>query len=168
MNWALCLAEDPLCLCLTVAYLNLASFDYFLVEKSLAAFAICPGQCQASSWPLQLLWVQMRLHHPLFTVWRLLKPSIRLCCTSYPFHGSSQLSPPIHIVSIDQASSASAEPFQCAAVPFGDCAHHPAGFIIFARLAQLCIFMILIFHIFLIIGTYKIAHNVSDSNNHHV
>jgi len=30
---------------------------------------------------------------------------------------------------------------------FGDCAHHPAGIVIFAQLAQLCIFIILIFPI---------------------
>lgn len=45
-----------------------------------------------------------------------------------------------------------------------DCAHHPAGFAIFAPLGQLCIFIILICLILLLIGTYKIAQTVSEGN----
>lgn len=48
---------------------------------------------------------------------------------------------------------------------FGDCTHHPAGFVIFIWQALLCIFLIMfiVFPILLIIGTYKIAQTVSDS-----
>jgi len=47
-----------------------------------------------------------------------------------------------------------------------DCAHHPAGFIIFAQLALLCLFIMLIFPIIPIFGTCKIAQTVSDIHNH--
>jgi len=43
---------------------------------------------------------------------------------------------------------------------FGYCAHHPAGFAIFAQLALLCLFIILIF------PTCNIAQTVSDSHYH--
>ena len=50
---------------------------------------------------------------------------------------------------------------------FGDCAHHPAGFIIFAQLALLCIIVFFfIFCILLIVGTCKIGQTVSDSIQH--
>src|SRR5882757_3145972 len=48
---------------------------------------------------------------------------------------------------------------------FGDCAHHPAGFIIFTQLALHCLF-ILIFPILPIVGTCKITQTVSDSSHH--
>jgi hypothetical protein len=49
---------------------------------------------------------------------------------------------------------------------FGDCAHHPARFIIFAQLALLSLFIILVFPILPIVGTCKITQTVSDSNQH--
>jgi hypothetical protein len=49
---------------------------------------------------------------------------------------------------------------------FGDCAHHPAGFIIIAQLALLSLFIILVFPILPIIGSCKITQTVSDSNQH--
>jgi len=50
----------------------------------------------------------------------------------------------------------------------GDCAHHPAGFVIFAQVAKLCIYfiIILILPILLIFGTCKIAQTVSESIQH--
>jgi len=48
----------------------------------------------------------------------------------------------------------------------GDCAHHPAGVVILTQLAQLCILIILIFHILLIVRTAKIAQTVSDIIQH--
>jgi len=48
----------------------------------------------------------------------------------------------------------------------GDCAHHPAGFVIFAQLALLWLFIILMFPILPIIGTCKIAQTVSSSHHH--
>ena len=47
---------------------------------------------------------------------------------------------------------------------FGDCAHYPAGFIVFAQLALLSIFIILIFPILPIVGTCKITQTGSYSN----
>jgi len=47
---------------------------------------------------------------------------------------------------------------------FSDCAHHPAGLVIFAQLALLSLFIILIFPIFPIVGTCKITQTISDSN----
>jgi len=48
----------------------------------------------------------------------------------------------------------------------GDSAHHPAGFVIFAQLALLCLFFILIFPILPNVGTCKIAQTVSDCHHH--
>ena len=47
---------------------------------------------------------------------------------------------------------------------FGDCVHPPAGFIIFAELAQLMIIIIinLVFHILRIVRSCKIAQTISD------
>jgi len=41
-------AEDRICSSSTAVSPNLAEYDYFLVDKSLAAFAIFQGQSQAS------------------------------------------------------------------------------------------------------------------------
>jgi len=49
--------------------------------------------------------------------------------------------------------------------PFGDCAHHPARFAIFAQLALLCLF-ILICSILPIVRTCKITQTLSDGNHH--
>jgi len=48
----------------------------------------------------------------------------------------------------------------------GGCAHHPAVFVIFSQIALLWLFVIHIFPILPIVGTFKIAHTVSDSNHH--
>jgi len=50
----------------------------------------------------------------------------------------------------------------------GNCVHHPAGFIIFAQLARLCIFIviILILPTLPIIGTCKIAPTISNGVQH--
>jgi len=47
---------------------------------------------------------------------------------------------------------------------FRDCAHHPAGFIIFSQLALLCI--CIMFPILLIVWTCKITQTVSNSIQH--
>jgi len=49
---------------------------------------------------------------------------------------------------------------------FGDCAHHPAGFVILAQIALLSLFIIFFFPILPIVGTCKITQTVSDSNEH--
>ena len=48
---------------------------------------------------------------------------------------------------------------------FGDCSHHPAGFVIFTHLAQLYLFIILIFPILSIVGTWKITQKASHRNH---
>ena len=58
------------------------------------------------------------------------------------------------------------EPLHAMLDHFRYCAHHPAGLVIFAQLAQLCLFIILIFPIIPIVGTCNIAQTVSDSNHH--
>ena len=47
-----------------------------------------------------------------------------------------------------------------------ECAHHPAGFILFAQLALLCLFIILIFPILPVIETCIMTQTVSDSKHH--
>jgi len=49
---------------------------------------------------------------------------------------------------------------------FGDCGHHPAGFVIFTQHALLSLFIILIFPILPIVRTCKITLTVSHSNQH--
>jgi len=49
---------------------------------------------------------------------------------------------------------------------FRYCAHHPAGLVIFAQLAQLSICIILIIPILLIVGNCKIAQTISYHNHH--
>jgi len=51
---------------------------------------------------------------------------------------------------------------------FGDCAHHPARFVIFGSLADLRIILIiiLVFPILPIVGTCKIAQTLSNGNEH--
>jgi len=62
--------------------------------------------------------VQVGLYHHSFAVQRLPEPWNWMCHISHCFHGSSQLCPPILVVSIGQASSASAGTSPFAAVPF--------------------------------------------------
>jgi len=50
---------------------------------------------------------------------------------------------------------------------FRDFAHHPAGFVIFAQLAQLCIFIIfLMISVLMLVGSSKIAQTVPDTSQH--
>jgi len=59
------------------------------------------------------------------------------------------------------------KPLHVALNRFGYCAHHPAGFVIFAQLALLWIIVFFfIFLILLIVGSCKIAQTVSDSIQH--
>jgi len=111
-------AQDRICLCLTAVPLDLATHDYFLVKKSLAAFAIFRGQCQDTPEALQSLSVQVALHHHPFPVERLPEPAMWMCHTSYLIHRSNQLRPPLPVVSIRQATSASEETSPGVAAPF--------------------------------------------------
>jgi len=116
-NRARQLAHHLVCSIETAASPNLAYYDYFLVGKSIAAFAIFRGQCQDSPSGLQLLLVDVPERHQLFAAGRRPEPSIRWCPTSYLVHRSSRLHPPIPVESICRDSSASAEIFPCASGP---------------------------------------------------
>ena len=65
-----------------------------------------------------MLSAQMTLHHLPFEVERQQEPSIQLSRTSYPSHGTSQPRLPSIVMSIRQASSASAENAPCDAALF--------------------------------------------------
>jgi hypothetical protein len=49
---------------------------------------------------------------------------------------------------------------------FGDYAHLPAGFIIFAQLALHCLFIILIFPILAMVRTFTLTQTASDCKHH--
>jgi hypothetical protein len=87
---------------------------------------------------------------------------------SWLFWGSSQLHPAITVGSIPHVSSPSPKPLNALLHCVGDCAHYPPRFVIFAVLALLCHFAILIFRIIAIVGTCDITQTVPNSNHHHV
>jgi len=58
------------------------------------------------------------------------------------------------------------KPLQALWYHSGDCANDPAGFVIFAQLAMLCLFIIFIFPSLPIVGTCKITQTVSNRNHH--
>jgi len=96
---------------------------------------------------------------------QLLEPSIQSSHTSYLSHWISRPHPPIPVGSpyLLLPNTSHAMLYR-----FGDCAHLPARFIIFAQLAKLCIFLIiiLVFPSLLIFGTSNITQTVSDSIQH--
>jgi len=100
-------AKVTLCHWMTAASWIHASYEYILVQTSLAPVAIFQGRYQESPYAPQMLYVQVRLQHHPFTVQPLPECSMQLYRTSYLFHGSSRLGPPIRIVSIREAISAS-------------------------------------------------------------
>jgi hypothetical protein len=57
-------------------------------------------------------------------------------------------------------------PFHALLYCCGDCAHHPAGFVIFPQLALLYLLIIFIFPINPIVRTSKTTQSVSDSSRH--
>ena len=89
-----------------------------------------------------------------------------MCHTSYLVHGSSWLHPPTPVESIVELHLLLPKPLRAPLYHFVDCAHHPAGFVIFAQLALLSLFIILIFPSFPIVGTCKITQIISESNQH--
>jgi len=108
-------AQDPLYWCSTAASQTRGSYVFFVVEVFLAAIAILCGQCEETANVLEMSSVRVPLYHHPFGVERLPKPSIRVCRTSWVYHRSSRLHPPILVVSIRQASSATAKTSPCAA-----------------------------------------------------
>ena len=95
-----------------------ASFDYSLVEKLLAALAICWGCYQVSPLAHQMSSAQSRLHPFPFVIERPPEPSIRWSPIFYLTDGSSRPRLPSLVVSIRQTLSASAENAPCDAVLF--------------------------------------------------
>jgi len=59
--WARHWVNQSWCICFALASRNLPSYDYFLVETSLAVFAIFRGWYQVTPYVMQLLLVQVRL-----------------------------------------------------------------------------------------------------------
>jgi len=118
MNLALGWAGGTECLCVSGVSTIQASFDYSLVEKSLAAFAIFWGCYQASPLAHQMSSAQNGLHPLPFTIERPPEPSIPKTRTSYLSHGSSRPHLPSLDASIRQALSTSAENAPCDAVLF--------------------------------------------------
>jgi hypothetical protein len=130
------------------------------------AFVIFPGQFQDTASAIEMLSGQVPLHPMPFADSRLPERSIWMWYTLYLVHNSSLLHPPIRVVSIHEGLSASAVTSPCADELFGDFAHHPAGFVIFAQLAQLYLFIIYIFPSLPIVRTFNITQTVTDNNNH--
>jgi hypothetical protein len=60
--------QDRVYSCSTAASQNVASCDYFLVEKALEAFVIFRGQCQDAPLAFKMFSVQAPLYHHLFVV----------------------------------------------------------------------------------------------------
>jgi len=145
--------EVTLCICVTVVSLNPASFDYFLVKKSIAAFTIVWRQQKESAYALQMLSGMVSLQ---FFFWKFDN------CLNHQFGR-----PILHITPMDVAGRVPpsrlcqfVKPHQLlrntihgVLYHFGDCSHRLAGFIIFTQLAKLSIFFVtfLVFHVLLIV-----------------
>ena len=110
--------QDQIQACSTVVSPKLAPYDYFLVDHSLAAFAIFQRHCQFTTEAPHSLWGHVSLHHHPCAVERLPEHLTRMCRTTYLFHGSNRLYPPILVVSFRRASSASDETSAGAAAQF--------------------------------------------------
>ena len=116
--WALKLAQDWVCSCWTVALPSIPTYDRFLVEKCIVAFAISCGPCQNTPLSLEMMSVELPEHYHPFTVEHLREPLNRMYCTFKLIHVSSRIYPPIPVVSIRRAASASAEISPRTAVSF--------------------------------------------------
>jgi len=68
INQALQQVHDQLYMCPTVVSHNSTEYDYLLVKKSLALIAIFREQYQDTPLALEMLWVQVKLHHHRFVV----------------------------------------------------------------------------------------------------
>jgi len=161
-------AKEPVWICVTVVSPNPASFDYFLVEKSLPVFALVCGRYQESAYAPQILSGMVWLQSDLFGVenrWNLqfgtpiLHISLMEVVGCVPPYRLGQLIKPYLLLP---------KTLHAMLYCFEYLAHHPASIIIITQLAELCIFFIifLVFPTLLIVGTCKIAQTVSDSIEH--
>jgi hypothetical protein len=116
-NRAPWLAHHYAYLILNVASPNLSHYDYFLVEKSLAAFAIFRGQCQDIPSAFQMVSVEVpKNHHDSVAAEQLPEHFIAMCSTSIVVHRRYWGNLPILVGSICRASSASVESSSCSAI----------------------------------------------------
>jgi len=134
---------------------NSASFAYFPVETSVGASGIVPGGYQETADAFQMFPVTVWLLSWLLGLHNRRKiefsgPMIQICLTEVVgCVRSSRLRQFVkHHPPLPNA-------FHAVLYRFGDCAHHPAWFIIFAPRAELEFFfiMILVFPNLLIFGT---------------
>jgi len=107
-NRVLCQARVMLFIWVTVVSRNLASYDYFSVERSHVACAIFWGRYRKSLYTHQMWLVQVWLQAFMFPAQRLPEPSKQQFRTSYLAHGCVWLRPSIPVVWICQALSACA------------------------------------------------------------
>ena len=110
----------------------------------------------------------MWLQSCLFGASQLPEPSIQSSQTSCLSHGSSRPHPPSRLSRIVKPHLPQRNILHSVQYRFADCAYHPARFIIFAKLAKLYIFfiVILVFPILLIFRSCMIAQNVNDNIQH--
>jgi len=111
-------AREILCDCLHEVPLNPSSFGYFPVEMSLAAFGITQGRYEEHAYAHQMLSVIVWLQPCRFGALQLPQPSIHSFRTAYLSHRTSRRRPPIQVVSVHQALSASTESSPWGALPF--------------------------------------------------
>jgi len=166
INWALRWAQNRVYSCSTAASQNLASYDWFQVKRSLVAFPIFRGWCQDTPSALQLLPVQVTLYQHPSAVEQLPEPSIWICHTPYLIYRSVGCMLPSRLCQLVKLHLLLSKSLHALLHRVGDCAHHPAGFVIFAQLALLCLFINLIFPILPMVGTCKFTQTVSDINRH--
>jgi len=107
-----------LCDCLPEVSPNPASFHYFPVKISLAAFLIVWGRYQEPAQALHMLSRMVWLLSCLFRASQLPRRPIASSCTAYLSHRSCQLRPPIPVASVHHTSSAPAESSPCGAEPY--------------------------------------------------
>ena len=160
------LVQDQVYKCWTGPSQNIAAYDYFVVEKSLAPFATFRCQCQDTPCDVQTLWEQVQQHRDPFAVEQQPEPSIQLSHTSYHFTEVVCCVPPSWLGQFVNFHLLLLKPLHAMLNSFIYCAHHPAGFVIFAQLSLLCLFIILFFPILSLIGKYNMAQTVSDSNHY--
>jgi len=142
-NLAQCRVGNSVYICVSVVSQNLAPYENLQVEMSLVAFVIFRVWYHESSQAIHLLSVQMRLHLRQFAAidsrnYHLGHPVLR----TFLMQGGGQVSPSrapqlvkIHLLLLKTLNAL--------LYRFGDCAHYPAGFIIFPQHGQYCIFFVM-------------------------
>jgi len=156
-----------LCVRVTMLSQNQAPYDYFLVEKSLAAFVIFRESYQESPYAIQMCcW---RCAWKCICFGRNDCRNLQFCCPvhSISFREVVGRLPPSWLCEFVKPHLLLPKSVQAVLYWFRDFAHHPAGFVIFAQLAQLCIFIIfLMISVLMLVGSSKIAQTVPDTSQH--